>query len=673
MRMVTGFPNNALGFPMKRQGGAATIELNEPAALVNQPFDRLPPERLVSAFGVEYGHLVLPEGGDLYVTRMGWPWARQLLPAHWYADEWYAREGEHLPGATGHVYHVRTRPVAGRSADLVVKFSRVAQDVSIVIETSFPDDVPPEILAAARFNSPMEEFGLVMQLRGGAPGSVETPLLTQRPLAIYAPPQEFEMWQLGRAQSSFHSHRLLLAADQEDAVKAIELDIKRIYVLLYGWIKGRDAEQSFQEGHLSESEFTSLVPRVVQELRRRGFQVLDNKPRHFILRRSQKTGSLLRRSNGDLIYGLVDFELLQRTAEHQARFRRLQQERFHKLQLEASQAVTPSRSFLPVRRVLGVDYRHGAVHDGGHLWVVGTQPALFDYFLPERWRRTARVKLSPTSEVYRTRTRDNLHVVYRRSRVGSQPRVDPLSAEGRAVRAFGYNSPFEEVVISERLRQMGVPTTIARAVYRTGHASMSTALTPDFSRFQRAASEDPGNTGPDGPDLLAGYDYYTVWSYFRGLGPGFGQELQDGVDVEQAVSTGLLTRDQQVSIAARLHRTLEARGLHGLTLADFELQVYPDSADCVQLDAEGEVITTFGVDALRALELGLLDLDSYRATLERLAARLRAADCEKLDLEGNHILLSLDVDGRFTPDREGEPALTLCNFEFVRGLYRPIR
>jgi hypothetical protein len=145
------------------------------------------------------------------------------------------------------------------------------------------------------------------------------------------------------------------------------------------------------------------------------------------------------------------------------------------------------------------------------------------------------------------------------------------------------------------------------------------------------------------------------------------------VDVEQARSTGLLTPPQLESILERLNRTLHEKRLDGLTIADFEMQVYPDGSGGVKLNSEADVVATLGIDSLRAFDLGLLGLDEYRATLARLAARLHAADCEKLDLKGNHILLSLEVDGRFTPDREGEPALTLCNFEFVRGLYRPIR
>ena len=152
---------------------ASTIEaVDSDTALAiagSTPFDRLPPEMIVRAFGVDYGHVHPREGGDLYVTRYGWPTLAQLLPANWYSDQWYARHGIKLPGS-GHVYHASTRPVRGKSIDVVVKFSRVAREISLEVATTFPDDITPEIIANARFNSPMEEFGLVTELRRGALG-----------------------------------------------------------------------------------------------------------------------------------------------------------------------------------------------------------------------------------------------------------------------------------------------------------------------------------------------------------------------------------------------------------------------------------------------------------------------------------------------------------------------
>ena len=44
---------------------------------------------------------------------------------------------------------------------------------------------------------------------------------------------------------------------------------------------------------------------------------------------------------------------------------------------------------LHAMRIFGVDYVYGdTASTGGKLWVVGHDPLLFDYFLPERWRRT---------------------------------------------------------------------------------------------------------------------------------------------------------------------------------------------------------------------------------------------------------------------------------------------
>ncbi len=641
--------------------------------LCAREFGDVPAAHRVSAFGVDYVHFSPPEGGDLYITRFGWPFARRLLPSCWYTDEWYARQGERLPGATGHVYHVQTRPVDGGRADLVVKFSRVAQDVSIVVETSFPEVVPPEVLAAARFNSPMEEFGLVMELRRRVFEPKAVRILTQRPLAIYAPAQEYQLWQLGRSTSWFHAHRQLLAADQEDAVKAIELDIRRVYVLLYGWIKGLDAEQSWEAGDISEEEFLGLTPRVIRELKQNGFRVLDNKPKHFILRKRRADGHVLRGRDGSALYGLVDFEFLQRTTEYQRVFKARRLERFQRLQTGAEPAgETVAPSHLAAMRIFGVDYLYGVVQDGGRLWVVGKSPDLFDFFVPDRWRRTARLKLSPVNEVYRTRTRDNIHVVYRRSRVGSQPRVDPLIEAGRKARAHGYNSPFEEVVIAERLRQFGVPTIFPRAVYRTGNPSTRAAYRKDPRRIaDHAELRTTGDTSE--PILCADYDYYTIWGYFRGFGPGPDHAGEPGTDLEQARDAGLLSEADCGVVAGRVTRTLERLGMGDAQIAGEDIQIYLDLEGHVHRDARGEIYASFGIDAMQAYEIALLDESKYRDTMHRVAARLHAADCEALDLKGNHILLSFDVDGRYTVDKDGEPAFALCNFEFVRGLYRPIR
>ena len=644
------------------------------AELIATPFERLPPERVVRAFEVDYGHVRTPEGGDLFVTHFGWPWLSTLLPGAWYANRRYVEEGERLPGATGHVYRLATVLASGRRVGFVVKFSRVAQDVSIMVQTSFPDDVPPETLEAARFNSPLEELGLVMELRRGVFGPRLVRIRTQYPLAIYVPPEECKPWELGRSTSTFHTHSRLLAEDQESAVKAIELDIKRMYVLLYGWIEGRDAEQMFESGEITEEEFRDLTPRVIEDLRCRGFRVLDNKPKHFILRR-RGNGSMLRDRDGRLAYGLVDFELLQRTEEHHKRFKATQSERYSSLQLprgESATASPPSR--LRLVTVFGINYVFGTAPDGGRLWVVGRNPALFDYFVPDRWRRTTRAKLSSHKEVYRTRTRDNVLLVYRRSRVGTRPRVDPLLESGQRIREHGINSPFEECAIAERLRQMGIPTTFPRAIHRTGHHSTRSVFLRDDRRFHDHAGILTPEETPQ-PILAPDYDYYTLWDCFRGIEP---RESAEGpaetlIDLAGAREKGLLVGPAAADLLETSQSRLRALGFPGERLEENEFVVTVSEHGDLRRDSRGEIEVSLGLDALTALEFGCLSEIEYRALIRQLDTRLRAVDCEMLNLGGQHLLLSLTTDGRFREDEHGQIAVTLCNFEFIRGLYRPIR
>lgn len=633
-------------------------------------FDDVPSDHLLRAFGVEYAHVRPDEGGDLYVTRFGWPDLASLLPARWYADEWYAREGTRLPGSTGTVYRVRARPGPGRALDLVVKFSRVAQEISVMVDSSFPERMPPEVLAEARFNSPMEEFGLVKELRAAGADIPGGRLLTQRPLAIYAPPEEFDLWQLGRTHSSFSTHRLLLADDQDDEVKAIELDIKRIYVVLYGWVDGIDAEEAWSTGLLDENEFRALTPRVVREMSERGFRVLDNKPKHFILRPCPG-GGLLRR-HGQLAYALVDFELLQRTVEHQQAFRSRRQQEYWRLQSRPpSSPPDAGRSHLRPLRLFGVDYVYGRAPDGGRLWVVGRESSLFDYFLPDRWRRTPRIKLSIGNEVYRTRTRDDVDVVYRRSRVGLRPHADPLTPRGKAIREAGHNSPFEEIAIAERLREMGVPTTRPRAVYQTAHHSLKVQRLRDPRRFAEHAALLTPDVPPE-PVLSPDHDYYVIWDTFTGPAETSGAVPEHTRCLERLCEEGLVAAPDREAALAHARERLAARGLPVGSISDDEYMVRL-GRDGVPRRSGGTIELNLVLDALTAHEYGLLDEHAYLMLLENFERRLNAVDFVKLDLGGRDLLVTLDSEGRFRRDTSGEIHAALCDLSLVRGLYRPLR
>lgn len=654
---------------------AARAAAREPAAASTGggAFDALPPDRIVRAFGVEYAHLQPAGGGDLYVTRLGWPGAETLDPERWYAEQWYERQGTRLRGATGTVYHVRTRDGPGGAQDLVVKFSRVAQDVPLLVETAFPADVPDEVIAAARFNSPMEEFGLVTELREGAFGP-GPPVRAQRPLAIYVPPGEFDLWELGRHTSSFATHRLQLAEDQSDSLKAIELDIRRMYILLYQWIEGRDAEQCFHEGWLSDTEMRDLSLRVIREMDAKGFRVLDNKPKHYILR-PRPDGSLLRRRNGELAYGLVDFELLMRTEEHQKRYQAERREAYWQLQARPPRPVTaPPESHLRPASVFGVEYTFGETPDGGRLWVVGREPALFDYFLPDRWRRTPREKVSATGEVYHSRSRDHVDIVYRRSRVGLRPRVDPLTASGKRIREAGYNSPFEEVALAERLREMGIRTAHPRAIYETGHETVKALRLRDPRRFAEHANVLTPESPPR-PVLRPEHDYYTIWDTYHGVEPlhAAGPGAVGGVlGLDRARESGAVSAEEAAEALARARRGLERTALPPESIADEEFAVALDATGRPARDG-GDLRLLFSLDALTAYDFGLLGEAEYLRVMAHMDERLHAVDCEKLDPNGRHLLVTVDSDGRVQRDATGEVHVVLCNFALIRGLYRPIR
>jgi hypothetical protein len=637
-------------------------------------FDDLPPDRIVRAFGVEYAHLRPAGGGDLYLTRLGWACAPALLPERWYADQWYEREGARLRGATGTVYHVRPRPGPGRPVELIVKFSRVAQEVPLLVDSTMPVDVPPEVIAAARFNSPLEEFGLVMELRRGAYGPPGVPVRAQRPLAIYVPPEEFDLWQLGRHTSSFHSHRAELAEDQADAVKAIEFDIRRIYVLLYEWIEGRDAEDCFHAGMLDEPGMRALSLRVGQELETRGFMVLDNKPKHFILR-PRPDGSLVRHADGRLAYGLVDFELLQRTPAHQAAYKAARRERYWELMVGApGRAPAPAASHLRQVNVFGVEYSFGETPDGGRLWVVGHESGLFDYFLPDRWRRTPREKLSAAAEVYRTRTRDRVDIVYRRSRVGFRPLVDPRVAGGRRIREAGYNSPFEEVALAGRLREMGVHTIHPRAIYETAHETVKSQRLRDPRRFVEHADVLTPESPPR-PALQPEHDYYTLWDTYLGAEP-LAAAAPGGVSgvlgLERARETGVVSAEEADEAIANARRGFSRTALPPESIAPDEFVVALEPDGRVAREG-GHLRLFFSLDALTAFDCGLLPEDAYLALMERMDERLRAVDYEKLDPNGRHLLLTVDSNGQVQREHSGEVHAVLCSFAFIRGLYRPIR
>ncbi len=274
-------------------------------------FEQLRDEAKVKLYSVDYAAFGDDEGAELYVTRFGWPLLDRLHPSRWFENHHFSRHGERLTDGTGTVYRVPTVG-DGHPVDLVVKFSRMAQQVPLHVQSTFPNGVDPVDMAGARFLNPFEEFGGLMDLRRGRYGPRHLRIRTKLPLAIYTPAQPIAEWKLGRSKSRFTQEAADVARSQEEGPgPQVELRRDRDYVLLYHWVTGLDAVKCFHQGLISESELHALTARVTSELFQKGFKVLDNKPMHFILR-PRGDRDVMRR-HGEPVYTLIDFELLVRT------------------------------------------------------------------------------------------------------------------------------------------------------------------------------------------------------------------------------------------------------------------------------------------------------------------------------------------------------------------------
>ncbi len=193
-------------------------------------------------FDVAYHHVSFPNGDDLYLTQYGYPFIMNLLPESFLTDEtWYRSHSEKLRG-TSCISKVKTKHMAGQSIDIVFKWNRMAQDIPGLFDAME--------LINEEFNSPFEEFALVMELRHTRHESLGQ-ILTHKPLAIYVKGAHIDLDRLGRKAYKMKS-LMSLHGD-------VELAMNRNYAVIYEWTKGLDAVQACQEGLLGEAEIEALI------------------------------------------------------------------------------------------------------------------------------------------------------------------------------------------------------------------------------------------------------------------------------------------------------------------------------------------------------------------------------------------------------------------------------
>lgn len=524
-------------------------------------------------FGVRYDYVKLPDGSDLYVTVYGQPLIEALKPENYLTDrKWFDHHSVKL-GGTADPYRITTKNVGGVSTEIVFKWNRMGQKVISEEE----DEVD---LSMAEFNSPFEEFSLVMELRNSRFGELRN-VKTQRPLAIYVPLEPAELWQVGRKE-----HKMKALYERHE--REVQLDIHREYAVIYEWLPGIDAAQACREGLLTTQEMIALNDAAKEELERRGFIVRDSKPHHIIVRPTGNGKRLRLSREGQVAYGLVDFELLERTPERYQMVKRLKRSNYLKRQKDRFNVNPQIPEHLKAVNIFGVDYIFG--HAGsttGLLWVVGRDPELFDYFQPERWENTQRVQLSPVSRVYYTLTKDNVHLVWRISKVGVIPDMDPFKSEEKTILEYGYNSPFEEISIALEITRKGLRTTYPRAIYMMGNRSSISGAIYDPSRYQSHA----GLIAPDGePILRQGRNYTIIWGYWNGpderLATVDGDYLE-AINALRAYRERYLTESEYLGLIHRKKERLLRIGIEDLNMGGTHILLSKHSSGRLLRDDEG--------------------------------------------------------------------------------------
>lgn len=543
--------------------------------------------------GVVYVHTKTSDGGDLYLTRFAEPCHEHFEIENWYERDWFNTHKIRLIG-TSSVHKIPTREINGKSLDLVVKNCRVGEDVPIDTHTL-------QEFCDAEFNSPWEEFSLVMELMENVYGPKEIKVNTQLPMAIYVPPETMQVWQSGRSRTRINR------------IKAkhpgIHLDILKQYKLIYEWIKGHTLMEVFAHIDISHDELVGHLSRInykaLGDLNRKGYLMADIKPEHIIIgeadtERIIQTGKIRERNAPDrqvdmvyrLIdegsYSIIDYELLLRTPEHDEAVKSSRRHSYLDDQRHRFDP-TPLPVHLSQMEILGVPYLYGhAESTGGRLWVVGRNAHLFDYFLPERWRKTPALKLSNTKEVFYTITKDNIHLVWETSRVGEMPVGDEEGSRDPKVRQYGINSPFEEFAIAHTLNRLDIPTVYVRAIYMTGSAKVEAST--DLRKYEshKDILDPEGN-----PVLQENHNYITIRGYYNGPDQWVAEhekELYAPMDLSKAIYNRIINEEQCQEFLDTVKENLRQNGFDGSSLRANDLLLAVDDKKEIMKNNSGEAM-----------------------------------------------------------------------------------
>jgi hypothetical protein len=219
--------------------------------------------------------------------------------------------------------------------------------------------------------------------------------------------------------------------------------------------------------------------------------------------------------------------------------------------------------------------------------VVGRDPDLFDYFLPERWENTPRTKLSSHHEIYYTLTKDNIHLVWKVSKVGTQPDMDPFKEDEGKILEYGFNSPFEEIRFALVLSAKGVRTVYPRAIYMFGS---ELAISDSISDGSRYRSHEALMT-PDGERILKkDHRYVIIWGYWNGpdekLAAKDGDYLR-GISALSAYRKRMVSREEYIALLRKKEERLAQVGFEDLHMRGSHVLLSLDGSGRLVMDPEG--------------------------------------------------------------------------------------
>jgi hypothetical protein len=524
----------------------------------------------------------------MYLTDQGVAVWQHLLPHNFWTDkDWFQTHSERQTGS-GNVYKIRTKPIDENPLDIVLKWNRMGVDV--------PGETFDEMstMGNARFLSPFEEFQILQELKVSLQ-DVPYAFALQVPLAIYVPATREEYTRLGR-------RHYLMAFIQQQHKQDVGIDIDRNYAVIYQWLEGMNIVQAYKRGFVQQQDVYDLTEQAAGEMRDHGFVVADHKAEHLIVKPIGT--NVFRDGHGNIRYGYVDYELLERTPERENVIRQKRRHGYLMHMPKRFDEYTIAESLLRPMHIFGVPYLYSEVPSSkGRLWVVGNDPFLFDYFLPEKWRYVNRTRLSRHHDIFHKVSKDGIHLVLKTSKVGEQPDVDPFNERDRKILEYGFNSPFEEVALALELNRKELPTIYPRAIYMTG--TTTTILEEDLDHSRYVSHADIVVPDKHEPILKKCHDYIILWGYWNG--------------------------------------------------SDEMLAAY-----------DGKYYTA--VNALSAYRQHMISQDTYFAVMAMIRDKMLVVGVEDLNLRGTHILLALNDRREIITGHDGLPFTRICNFECLKRI-----